>query len=325
MVRFFFKPKIKKSVLVAAWPGMGSVAFRTVSYLVKKLGAKEFAEIPSIHYYSPTAVTANNGVIQPPYFPKNRFYYYSTNQSSQDIIMFLGEAQPSSSNQYEFAKEVVNLARRLDVKLIYTMAGMLTYEDKQEDLRVWSVATNLQFVNRLRAYNVSPMKKAHISGLNGLLLGVAKEMGTPGICLLGELPYYAIQIEYTPSCLAVLKVLTRMLNIKIDMEEMEKSSLVCKRQIQKILAQLKQAKEQGAGGELMHTEEEEGDLMKRIEKELGISSEVPEYVKRRIENLFEKAQKDISKAYELKALLDKWELFSYYEDRFLDLFKRKNQ
>ncbi len=84
---------------------------------------------------------------------------------------------------------------------------MLIYEDKQERLKVWGVATDSKLIDKLKTYGMKPMKEAYISGLNGLILGVAKEAGIDGACLLAELPFYAIQLEYTPSCLAVLEVL----------------------------------------------------------------------------------------------------------------------
>ena len=43
----------------------------------------------------------------------------------------------------------------------------------------------------------------------------------------------------------------------------------------------------------------------------------------RIEALFDQAQQDRSKAYELKRELDRLEVFKDYEDRFLDLFKKR--
>lgn len=325
MIKIRTKLKLKEPILIAAWPGMGSVAFEAVSYLINKLPAKEFAEIPSDKYYSPAAISAKNTIIQPPYFPKNKFYYYKSKELQNDIILFLGEAQPSTSRQYELAKEIISVAKKLNVKLIYTLAGMLIYKDKQENLKVWGVATDLKHIGKLGAYNVKPMKEAYISGLNGLLLGVGKEAKIPGICLLGEIPFYAIQIEYIPSSLAVLNVLINILSIKVDTSEIEKSSLVCKTQIQRIISHVKKTL---AGEEESPPQEPElqgSDLVKKIESELGISSEIPEHVKNKIEKLFIAAQKDTSKAYELKALLDKWELFKYYEDRFLDLFKKKNQ
>ena len=59
-----------------------------------------------------------------------------------------------------------------------------------------------------------------ISGLNGLLLGVSKERGIEGICLLGEVPMHATRIQNPAAALAVLKVLTKMLDIEIDITEL---------------------------------------------------------------------------------------------------------
>jgi hypothetical protein len=56
--------------------------------------------------------------------------------------------------------------------------------------------------------------------LNGLLLGVAKERKIEGICLLGEVPVYATRVPNPMAALAVLKVLTKMLDIEIDMAEL---------------------------------------------------------------------------------------------------------
>ena len=52
----------------------------------------------------------------------------------------------------------------------------------------------------------------------------------------------------------------------------------------------------------------------------GIGPEVRE----RIELLFNAAMQDISRAADLKDELDRWGLFPEYEDRFLDLFGKRN-
>ncbi|MBA7691030.1 hypothetical protein ES703_99568 [subsurface metagenome] len=59
-----------------------------------------------------------------------------------------------------------------------------------------------------------------IAGLNGLLLGVAKERGIEGVCLLGEVPVYATRIQNPMAALAVVKVLTKILDIEIDMADL---------------------------------------------------------------------------------------------------------
>jgi hypothetical protein len=52
--------------------------------------------------------------------------------------------------------------------------------------------------------------------------------------------------------------------------------------------------------------------------------ETPPEIRERIEFLFEAAAKDLSKAGDLKDELDHWGLFQEYEDRFLDLFGKRN-
>jgi hypothetical protein len=79
-----------------------------------------------------------------------------------------------------------------------------------------------------------------------------------------------------------------------------------------------------------------GELLARVERAIveqeGTEEELysPEPVEesrinpkdeREIERLFEEAEQDRSKAYELKRKLDQLDVFKEYEDRFLDLFK----
>lgn len=49
---------------------------------------------------------------------------------------------------------------------------------------------------------------------------MAKERDIEGVCLLGEVPAYAIQIANPGASYAVLEVLTRMLGIDIELTEL---------------------------------------------------------------------------------------------------------
>jgi Zn-dependent M32 family carboxypeptidase len=63
--------------------------------------------------------------------------------------------------------------------------------------------------------------------------------------------------------------------------------------------------------------------IERIKKSLTQLTKLPVSIKENIEKLFSQAKTDISKANELKSELDKWNVYKEYEDRFLDLFKKK--
>ena len=58
-----------------------------------------------------------------------------------------------------------------------------------------------------------------ISGLNGLLLGVAKQRKIPGICVMGEIPIYlqGFPLLYPKASKSVLEFLGSSLDIDIDL------------------------------------------------------------------------------------------------------------
>jgi hypothetical protein len=76
---------------------------------------------------------------------------------------------------------------------------------------------------------------------------------------------------------------------------------------------------------LAQSEERQGELGDDPALQQDSDIEAPKISPRdaaRIEELFEQAQQDRAKAYELKSELDRLNIFDDYENRFLDLFKR---
>ncbi len=63
--------------------------------------------------------------------------------------------------------------------------------------------------------------------------------------------------------------------------------------------------------------------IEKIKKTLSQLTKLPGSVKEKIEKLFVSAKDDLSKANELKIELDRWNVYKEYEDRFLDLFKKR--
>jgi hypothetical protein len=56
---------------------------------------------------------------------------------------------------------------------------------------------------------------------------------------------------------------------------------------------------------------------------LGMEGGIPRHARYLIEQLFREAAGERSKVSELEAELRRWGVFGEYEDRFLDLFRRK--
>ncbi len=204
--------------MLAAWPGISNVAMIVATYLAKKLPFKDLAEIRAPYFFDPIGVLAKDNVVEEPQFPQSRFYYWK-NTVGNDLILFLGESQPASKN-YEMANCVLDLGLRFKVTRIYTCAAALTRIHHTEQPKVWAVGTSKVVAKELRQSGMMQSGNLQISGLNGLLLGVAKERGISGVCLLGEVPIYATRVHNPIAALAILNQLTKILGIAIDTAEL---------------------------------------------------------------------------------------------------------
>lgn len=214
----YAKPKLSNPSLVAAWPGISNVALGAVTYLRDKLSAEEFAQIDPLGFFTLNGALVEENLILTARFPESSFYFWKNESTGKDLIIFLGEAQPSSQ-RYEFAHEVLALAQSFGVERVYTLAAAIVPHPGEKP-KVWAAATDAGLLEELRKYGMVLKGDFYISGMNGLLLSVAKERNMEGICLLGETPDYATQIQNPSASLAVLEVLTQILEIEIDFGEL---------------------------------------------------------------------------------------------------------
>jgi uncharacterized protein len=204
--------------MLAAWPGISNVAIIVATFLARKLEPKELARIRPNYFFDPVGVMVRNNLVEEPQFPQSTFFYHK-NPAGQDLIIFLGEAQPNSKS-YDLANAVVDVAERFHVKRIYTCAAAITRIHHTETPRVWGVGTTPEVLNEISSFGAFQGGNLQIAGLNGLLLGVAKERGIEGACLLGEVPGYATRLQNPMAALAVTRVLSTIFKVNVNLDEL---------------------------------------------------------------------------------------------------------
>lgn len=219
LAKIHARPKLNSPVMLAAWPGIGNVATIVATYLKRKLNFKKLGQLEASYFFDPIGVTVKDNVVEAPQFPQSNFYYWKNKGGGSDIILFIGDDQPSSKG-YELANCVLDVGQRFKAKRVYTCAAALTRIHHTESPGVWGVATSPHVTGDLIKYDLIRAGNLQIAGLNGLLLGVAKERDIEGICLLGEVPFYATRLQNPIAALAVLKVLATVLDIDVDLAEL---------------------------------------------------------------------------------------------------------
>lgn len=303
--------KLHDPWLVAAWPGMGGVALTAGYYLMAKLGMHLLLEFPAAEFFDIDQVEVKDGLIVSRRLPRSRLFLWNDPKQERDLIVFIGEAQPPARGG-AFCRKVIEQAKALGVRRVFTFAAMATAMRPKQDCRVFGAAIDRGTLAEFRQLDVDVLESGAISGMNGVLIGMAAEGGLPGGCLLGEIPHVFSQIPFPKAALAVLEFFGAMTGIELDHEELREHAEAVENTLEDFLVRMERAVEeaQSGPGHLPAPQEVGGKVSKPVAAD-----------HKRIEELFAAARADRSRAYELKQELDRLGLFHEFEDRFLDLFK----
>ncbi|OGD56177.1 hypothetical protein A3K78_05725 [Candidatus Bathyarchaeota archaeon RBG_13_52_12] len=210
-IRYLSRPELDHPDMIAAWPGMGYIAKISADYLRRRLNAKIFAEVTYYH----NMLVYNNGLgsLSP---IRHRFYA----APGKNLVICVGDAQPSIPEEsIKLAKDVVDLAVDLGVRRMWTMAAYPT--EYTEEPQVFGVYTSEEMRASLEAHGIKIVKEEGVvNGLNGVVIGVAKDRGIPGACLMGDIKY--ANVPQHLSSRAVLIKLASILGIELDTTLLEK-------------------------------------------------------------------------------------------------------
>jgi proteasome assembly chaperone (PAC2) family protein len=236
-LRLYEEPRLDNPVLIACWPGIGNIGIIAVDILRKAVGAGELGEIESWDFFYPQKVLVRDGELIDLEFPSNKFYFKKTEK--KDLMFFIGEEQPTDGTRtyaegtkaYRMANLVLDMALKFGCRKIYTSGAAVAPIHHTARSRVWAVPNSEDLINEIKSYENTVLMsdiegrggQGSITGLNGLLLGVAKRRGLEAICVMGEIPIYIhnFPIPYPKGSKAVLEVLSTALGIEVPMDEVD--------------------------------------------------------------------------------------------------------
>lgn len=302
--------KLHDPWLLAVWPGMGGVAISAGYYLMAKLGMHLLIEFPASDFFDLEQIEVKDGLILSKRLPRSRLFLWNDPSQKHDLIVFIGEAQPPAKGG-AFSRTLIQQAKALGVRQVFTFAAMATQMRPKHQSRVFGAAIDRETLDLFKQLDMEILESGTISGLNGVLLGMAAASGLKGGCLLGEIPHVFSQIPFPKASLAVLEFFSVMAELELDLTELRAHARTVERTLEDFLSRMEQAAQE------MEPESHAPEEEEPLDEKPGANSKDQQ----RIEQLFEQARGDRSRAYELKQELDRLGLFHEFEDRFLDLFK----
>ncbi|MDG6997211.1 MAG: proteasome assembly chaperone family protein [Nitrososphaerota archaeon] len=209
------RPSLSNVVVICGLPGSGYVGKFAVDHLIDQLKAKPLAEIYS-DGFPPQVLVRGDGAIS---LMRSDLSYWKDPNSKNDLIFFTGDAQPSNpESEFALSEYVVDyLSREFKSSELITLGAYATGMPV-EGTKVYAAATDTSLAKALEEIGCTLMAEGGITGMNGLLLGVAKLKGLKGFTLLGETSGYAIDAKASEN---VILKLEKILGISVDPSKLE--------------------------------------------------------------------------------------------------------
>jgi uncharacterized protein (TIGR00162 family) len=241
-------------VLVSGLPGIAYIGKLSVDYLIQQLKAELIGEVYS-KYFPPYVLIREDGLVE---LLRNELHLVR-DEAAGDIMVFSGNSQAfSPEGQYEVADTLLDWAVAHGVTKVFSLAAYVT-DRTFETPNVYGTATSAEALEELKKKGVVPLDQGIISGENGLIMGLAKKRDVEAVCLLGETRGYQTPtgqyIIDAKATKAVLNLLTSMLNLKVDMEPLDKQA----KEMDDIIAKM-------------------AEVERRIKEEMSETSKKPSYV-----------------------------------------------
>jgi uncharacterized protein len=233
-------------ILICGVPGIAYIGKISIDYLVQQLKAELVGEVYS-KYFPPYVIIKEDGLVE---LLRNELQLFK-DESGRTIVFLTGNAQAySPEGQYEIGEAILEWAINKGVKRIYSVAAYIT-DRPFEAPNVYSTTTTLALLEEAKVHGAQFLDDGIIGGENGLIMGLAKKRNVEGVCLLAETHGYQTPtgefIIDPRAAKAALKVMTSMLNLKIDMDPMEKQVVEMDEAIAKLVEIERKIREQMAG------------------------------------------------------------------------------
>jgi proteasome assembly chaperone (PAC2) family protein len=210
---------------LSGWPNAGEVATGAVTFLRDRLAAKRLAEIYPEEFFDftlqrPVAVI-EEGLVRRLRPPSNILYYHRNLQAENDLILLRG-AEPHL-RWTTFINSLLAILEEFGVGKVFALGGMYDRLPHNREPKVSGMANGPELKELLRSHGIEFSSYQGPSSLHTTFLTVCRRHNLPGVSIWGHVPVYVQTIANPKVCHAVLRRLTRMLDLDLDLSDLKRA------------------------------------------------------------------------------------------------------
>jgi proteasome assembly chaperone (PAC2) family protein len=220
------QPDLRDPVAVVAfagWNDAASAATNAARFIVRRLGARRFANIDPEEFYDfkeirPNARIDSRGNREITW-PANEFFYARNPTGPHDIVIAIG-IEPNL-RWHDFCHSFTELFAGLGVTLTLTVGALMADVPHTRPVRVTGSSEDARLNDSL---NLSASRYEGPTGILGVLHRSLREVAMPAASLWANVPHYITTAQNPPATVALLRRMSPIAGLEFDLAELEASS-----------------------------------------------------------------------------------------------------
>ena len=230
------KPELRRASMVCGingWVDGGEAATGTVEYMIKKLKAKEFAEMPldRFHIYQVPGqvslrphIKIQDGILKEHSYNENHFYYWINPNAKDDLVLFVG-AEPCLDWE-GYAGAILDIADELNVGRIYLPGGVMDETPHTREPGVSCTCSSKALKEEMKKYCMDFGSYEGPGSFATTLLYLCRDRHIEVVNIMVRSTYYPefnVVISHNPRAIRAIMVrLNGMLRLNMDISELDK-------------------------------------------------------------------------------------------------------
>jgi len=231
------KPRLRRPYMVcgiSGWVDGGEAATGSVEYLIGKLEARRFAEMPIARFHifqvpgQPSLrpqIRMEDGLLKEHRLPQNQFFCWVNPAADNDLILFLG-TEPNI-NWEEYAGAILAIAEEFVVVRIYLLGGVLDKTPHTKEPTVSCTCSAPELKEEMQRYSVQFTNYEGPGSFGTTLLYICQKRGVEIVSITARATYYpefSVIIPRNPKAIrALVRMLNRLLHLNLDLSDLDKA------------------------------------------------------------------------------------------------------
>ena len=255
-------------VAFGGWVDAGSGGTGGVRHLISNMKSRKLAEIDSEEFYSFTDTRPLVSIVgsgeRAIHWPRGEFHSAVIEQHANDLVLFVA---PEPNLQWRsYASIMLDGMQRFGVQTIVCIGSIFGAVSHRGHVRMTGWANDDQLSQALARQNVIFTNYDGPTGFVTVLLSEAERRGLPAVAIYGFAPNYIQGVPNPRVSHALLRTFSAVTGVPLDLHELDRAGRALSRQVDRLLQDQPQLREQvdrmlgmlreGAAGQEVEEEDE---------------------------------------------------------------------